>query len=165
MENYYRNFPWLGFYLKAIRKSSNFKIFEPILIAAVLLSIFILYFVYIALAKITSNILFYNEGRIPRDISENFFGLMASIELTAVFFFRTRETLYYCPKLLLLASAALFLYIDLTPYGFYKDAFLVHCIFSIGVVAYCISSFEFPAMELAEGDFARPSLYRPRTLM
>lgn len=129
---------------------------------AILLLVLILYFIYIGMARMTDKILF--PKTYPNELDENFFGLIASIELLGIFFFRSRQTLLLLPKTLLCLSVTFFMYVNLTPYGFYQDAFSSLNMTSFGLISYCISNFEIPALMLPSTDIGRPNAGRPRTL-
>lgn len=162
MNNFYKAFPWIGIYLKSTRTTSLYKSYEKVLMGSLLLLVIALYYIYIGMARMTDKILF--PKTYPQEINENFFGLVATIELIGLFFFRSRLTLLLLPKAMLISSLIFFAYVNFTPYGFYHDAFnaLNFCIF--GFIFYGISHFEIAALELPANDFRRPNNGRPRTL-
>ena len=80
-----------------------------------------LYYVYVALAKITDRILF--SKTYPANLNDDFFGTMASVELIGIFFFRSRETLALLPRSLLVTCTCFFMYVTLTAYGYYELGF------------------------------------------
>jgi hypothetical protein len=84
--------------------------------------------------------------------------------MIGLFFFRTRETLILLPKAVLVASCCLFVYMNLTPYGFYAMAYRAYWYVTYGLILYCIQKFEIPAMQLSDTDFNKPTYSRPRAL-
>jgi hypothetical protein len=163
MNNYYKAFSWVGIYLKTARQSALTKKFEKHLIYALALVIVMLYFVYVALARLTDRILFSNTY--PASLNDDFFGTMATIELIAIFFFRSRETLAMVPRALLVCCTTFFVYVTLTSYGFYEQAFRTMWCFIAGIICYAIAVFEIPAMHLPDSDFNKPTINRPRSLV
>lgn len=163
MVNYYKAFPWVGIYLQSIRarEQTRGKSFELFLMLSISFMVLVFYFVYIALARVSSAALF--NHTLPAGFDEDFLGLMAIVELSSVFFFRTRQSLHFGPRFYFLSCLAFFMYIDFTPYGFYRVAFWALNFMLIGGAAYCVAYFEIPAMKLREGDFDRPGENRPRT--
>jgi hypothetical protein len=163
MSSYYKAFSWVGIYLKTIRASALTKFFETHLMMSLVMIILMLYFVYVALARLTDRILFFKTY--PANLNDDFFGTMATIELIAIFFFRSRETLAMLPRSLLLTCTCFFIYMSLTPYGYYGLAFKTMWFFMAGMIAYCIGAFEIPAMSLNDNDFNKPTISRPRSLV
>lgn len=163
MNNYYKAFSWVGIYLKTARQSQLTKYFEQHLLISLALIIIMLYYIYVALARLTDRILF--AKTYPANLNDDFFGLMASIELVATFFFRTRETLVMLPKAILVSCVCFFMYVSLTAYGYYEQAFRALYCFITGLICYCIAVFEIPSMELNDADFNKPTMNRPRCLL
>lgn len=163
MNNYYKAFSWVGIYLKTARSSNLTKYFEKHLIISLTLIIVMLYYIYVALARLTDRILF--SKTYPSNLNDDFFGTMATIELIAIFFFRSRETLAMLPRSLLLCCTCFFMYVTLTAYGFYEQAFRTMGCFIAGLICYCIAVFEIPAMDLNDADFNKPTINRPRSLV
>lgn len=163
MASYYKAFSWVGIYLKTIRASALTKFFETHLMISIMMIILMLYFVYVSLTKLTDRILF--SKTYPANLNDDFFGTMASIELLAIFFFRSRETLAMLPRSLLLNCTCFFMYMTLTPYGYYGLAFKTMWFFTAGMIGYCVAVFEIPAMRLNDSDFNKPTTNRPRSLM
>jgi len=58
------------------------------------------YFVYLSSIFVGSLLLF--ERSFPKGIDENVFGFMALIEFAAILFFRTRTTIYFAPKIIII---------------------------------------------------------------
>lgn len=162
MNEYYRAFTWIGMYLKTIQRNRGAAKFESFFILSIFLTLFFFYYTYICLAHLTVKILF--PGSIPNELDGNLFGFMATIELCSLFFFRTRETLYYVPKITYIALLAFLLYVNFTTYGFYMKAFLVTNWFVLGVMFYCIGAFEIPMAGLRDQEFCKPTVHRPRVL-
>lgn len=163
MHNYYRAFPWVGIYLQSLRarQHSRGRSFEFFLIFAIVFMVVIFYFVYLALARLSSDILFMHT--MPSGIDENLFGIFAVIELMAVFAFRTRQSLHFAPKFLLMSTFAFLLYVNFTAYGFYWAGLVSLAGMMFGCGGYCLVNFEMPAMKMRDGDFEKPGEYRPRT--
>lgn len=148
--------------MKTVRTSARTKSNECILMSSMLFLVIALYFIYVGFTRMTNKLLF--SKTYPENLNENFFGLVASTELIGIFFFRSRLTLLLLPKCLFLISLTFFLYINLTPYGFYEDAFASMNMLFFGAISYCLAHFEIPAMMLPDGDFRKPTSGRPRGL-
>ena len=162
MQQFYKAFTWIGIYLQTIERNRGLRKMEGFFILAIFLTLFFFYFTYICLAHLTSKVLF--PGCIPAELDGNLFGFMATVELVSLFFFRTRESLYFAPKIVLASILAFLLYVNFTAYGFYIKAFLVMNFFLLGIIFFCIGAFELPATQLRNEDFSKPTLARPRAL-
>lgn len=162
MNHFYKAFTWIGIYLQTIQRNRNAAKFEAFFIFSIFLTLVFFYFTYICLAHLTSRILF--PSSIPNELDGNLFGFMATIELICMFFYRTRETLYYLPKITFLTMLAFLLYVNFTAYGYYMKAFIICNWFVLSCNFYCIGAFEIPAAALRDSDFGKPCLARPRNL-
>jgi hypothetical protein len=162
MNHFYKAFTWIGIYLQTIQRNRSNAKFEGFFILAILLTLFFFYFTYICLAHMTSKILF--PGSTPNELDGNLFGFMATMELCCMFFYRTRETLYYLPKVTFLTLLAFLLYVNFTAYGYYLKAFFIANWFILACNFYCLGAFEIPAAALRDADFSKPCMARPRAL-
>jgi len=164
VNNYYRTFPWLGYYLKSIRASSDKKIFEPALITAVCLTVFLLYIVYIAMARMTNAMLFGSGAPFCEGLEDNFLLLMASMELFSSFFLRTRESLTYIPRLALLSSLSFLSYLQLCPLPLHELALsLLNSLYMLFALS-ALLLLELPSLSQHLHDFSRATEMRPRAL-
>lgn len=162
MNQFYRAFSWIGIYLQTIQRNQGAMKYESFFILSIFLTLFFFYFTYICLAHLTSKVLF--PGSIPEDLDGNLFGFMATVELTSLFFFRTRESLYFVPKITFATLLCFLMYVNFTAYGFYMKAFFIANLFIIATVVYCIGAFEIPSIMLRDNDFNKPTSGRPRAL-
>jgi len=67
------------------------------------------YFIYLSTVFIGTFLLFFKS--IPNRLDENFFGFMGVVEFSSMLFFRTRTTIYYAPKIILICYYIFFVYI------------------------------------------------------
>lgn len=162
MNHFYRAFSWIGIYLQTVQRNQRATKYEAFFILSIVLTLIFFYFTYIFLAHITTRVLFPNSY--PGDLDGDLFGFMATIELSSLFFFRTRESLYFGPKIIFLSLLAFLLYVNLTAYGFYLKAFLAANFTIFGTILYLIAAYEIPASNARPDNLALPSLNRPRAL-
>jgi hypothetical protein len=99
---------------------------------------------------------------LPMELNENFYAVIAGMELFGSFFFRTRESMIYIPKCLMLITLSF--YVNFTVYGFYYHALLVYALLILSICIGALAWFEAPAMQLPINDFNRPSKNKPRTM-
>lgn len=159
---FHRAFTWVGIYLKTLKRRRNSKKFEFCFMASILLMIFLFYFSYLYLFSITQKILFTKASTV--DLEGGLFAFLAMMELISMFMFRTRESLYFGPKLIYLGVMIYLLYANLTFHGFYALAVVSLNLFAFGVIAFCLGAFEMPARMLRDADFNKPTMNRPRVL-
>ena len=109
LSNFYLAFTWLGIYLYALNRTSR-RIFEPFLIGAQVLTIIMLYIIYQALTKITLRLICYRAKAYPKDMDSSFCGLVAAIELVCLFFLRSKQGLFFGPKIIYLGFLVFLIY-------------------------------------------------------
>ena len=83
---------------------------------------------------------------LPNELNENFYGIIASLELFGAFFFRTRESMIYIPKSLMLVTLSFLVYVNFTVYGFYYHALLVYAMLVLSICIGSIAWLEAPAI-------------------
>lgn len=159
---FHRAFTWVGIYLKTLKRRRNSKKFEFCFMASILMMIFLFYFSYLYLFSITQKILFTKASTV--DLEGGLFAFLAMMELISMFMFRTRESLYFGPKLIYLGVMIYLLYVNFTIHGFYSAAVVSLNLFAFGVIAFCLGAFEMPARMLRDADFNKPTMNRPRVL-
>jgi len=163
---FFKVYPWVGFYINSARKSSLTKWFEYLFLAAVLLMMSSLYLIHITLTKKTAEMLFQNNATLPSGSAESLFGLCMIVELYASFFSRTRESLYYFPKIVVLVLLYAVTYMNLTLYGFYFEAMVGSGMVIFGTAGLLFVEFEVPMMNLHDdSDYRKPTSFRPRALL
>lgn len=153
--------PWIGIYLNTLVKSRNGKFFALSALGITISTAFF-YFYFQVVVHFCIGML------IPRSVGggltrDTFFYLLY-FEIWAIAVFRTRESLYFGPKLLYLSFLAYILYLNLTPTPMSGTAFLMHLFFSLDTFCSCLLLFEIKALDLPANDRNKPTPSRPRLL-
>jgi hypothetical protein len=97
LANYYRAFTWVGIYLYALNRRRR-KVFEPFFIGAHVLFVIVLYVIYIGLTKMCYALVAWKPVN-PETMS-NLCGMISGVELGCVFFIRSKQGLYFAPKII-----------------------------------------------------------------
>ena len=159
--NFYRAFTWIGIYQYALNRRRR-KVFEPFFLGAHLLIIIQLYILYIAQTKLTKRLICYKS--VPRDLDGNICGLVAGIELGCLFFVRSKQGLYFTPKIIYIMITIFQVYLNFTAYGLYSSAVKILSCFIMSYFFFSFMLFEIPALELNPNHLEKPTNARPRAL-
>jgi len=157
--NIFRAFPWVGIYLYALlfnRKPKKYLIF------AFLILLLFFYFIYLGSYYLWTFLLFHRP--VPPGTDENFYVLCAFIEFLTLIFLRTRSSLKFLPKLLVLLLFTYCYYVNSTTFGFYSLGFYVIVHFAFVFFGLILEKFEIPALSWNPSYHYTPSLEKPRTL-
>jgi len=155
----FRTFPWVGIYLYALlfnRKPKKFFIF------AFLLVLFFFYLIYLGSYYLWSFLLFHKP--VPAGTDENFYVLCAFIEFSTLIFIRTRSSLKYLPKYLIVLLFGYAYYVNNTAFGFYSLGFYIILHFTFVFFGLLLNSCEIPALSWNPSYHYAPCLEKPRTL-
>ena len=161
LSSFYRAFTWLGIYLYALNRNAR-KVFEPFQIVAHVLTVILLYVMYIALTKLATRLICYKAY--PKDMDGNFCGIVAAIELGCLFFLRSKQGLFFGPKVLYLGLLVFLVYQNFTAYGFYNMGIQIQTTFTMSYFFGQLYCFENPSMNLDIEHMDKPSNNRPRGL-
>jgi hypothetical protein len=147
LANYYRAFTWIGIYLYALNRRRR-KVFEPFFIGAHLLFVIVMYVIYIGLTKMCYTLVAWKP--VNPDTMSNLCGMISVVEVSCLFFIRSKQGLYFVPKIIYLAIAIFLVYINLTVYGFYALAMKMMCSFIFAYLFGMIIFFEVQALDLPD---------------
>ena len=161
LNNYYRAFTWIGIYLYALNRRRR-KVFEPFFIGAHVLFVVVIYLIYIGLTKMCNSLVAWKPVN-PETMS-NLCGMISGVELGCVFFIRSKQGLYFVPKIIYLSIAIFLVYINLTVYGFYALAMKMMCSFGFAYWFAMVILFEAQVLHLPGRHLEKPSNDRPRVL-
>ena len=161
LANYYRAFTWVGIYLYALNRRRR-KVFEPFFIGAHVLFVVAIYVIYIGLTKMCRSLVAWKP--VGADTMPNLCGMISAVELGSVFFIRSKQGLYFAPKILYLSIAIFLVYINLTVYGFYALALQMMSSFGFAYWFGIVILFEARVLDLPDWHLEKPNNERPRVL-
>ena len=155
----FRAFPWAGLYLYALLYNRRPKKY---LISAFLFLLGFFYFIYLGSYYLWTFLLFHKSLQPGTD--ENFYVLCALIEFITLIFIRTRSSLKFLPKYLVLILFTYVYYVNNTAFGFYSLGFYIILHFTFFFIGMILDNFEIPALSWNPSYHYTPSLDKPRIL-
>ncbi|CAD8160337.1 unnamed protein product [Paramecium octaurelia] len=152
-------FPWVGQYLTILNRNQKLK---KELLNAFIYMLILFYLVYfLQFSGYNSSIQLFAKSY-PRGLSENFFSSFLLNEFVSIIFLRTRASLYFVPKYIVLTYLLFIYYFESTLYGYYNLAFQI-CIFSqFAIISFFVLNFEIAALDWPTESPYTPTLDRPR---
>ena len=161
VDNLHRTHPWIGMYLNTVRRKNN-GYFLGLTILAMVVTAFIFYWFFDIMIHFCLGMLFpvtisYGQAR------GSFFYILY-FEFLGTSMFRTRDSLYFGPKLIFLSFLCYFLYLNLVGCPLAGTSFLLNICFCFDVFFFCVQKFEVTAADLPNNDFNKPTATRPRAL-
>ena len=137
-----------------------------IFILAVFLVIFFTFVGHIALVSLAETIIFVKTGTNGQGHNVYIYYSFLIFELYGAIALRTRESLYFLPKILTFSMFAHLLYLNLTPYGFYNISILGVIMLNIGTFAFAFQEIEIPKYNIPVAQsYEKPTFHRPRALL
>ncbi|CAD8080773.1 unnamed protein product [Paramecium sonneborni] len=152
-----RAFPWIGLYLNILDRTQRSK---KQLIIAFTLMLILIYFIYLSSVIIGSYLLF--KSQVPFGLKDNFFGLITVNEFASLLFLRTRSSIYFVPKFIIIYYYLFLWYVRSTNYGFYSLAMLTLTYICFGTFCLFIFIYESPSLGWNQLSYYTPNIDRPR---
>lgn len=117
---------------------------------------------YISCLVIWNSLLFGNTYKLGAD--QNFYGYIIFLEITSLFFIRTRTSLKFYPSLIFFSLFMYLFYINFNGYAFYSVAFLTLVFLTMTFFSLILAFVEVPAVNWNPSFHYAPSINKPRSL-
>lgn len=116
-EQILRAFPWLGQYLINLENNPRLRIYTKHFKFALLCLLLLFYCLYICVSILLTYLLF--DNHYYKDLSDNLFGIIAVSEFMSLIFVRTRTSLKYYPRFVILVLNIFLVNYQNTHFAFY----------------------------------------------